>query len=129
MSTVEAVTRTLLLFGERPATGEAGGFQVQELKGGIVAVRWRPPDRTRGSDAGLAFLEEYACLLRAAGIYALVTTEAGDPRVLCSPVSPSRLRAECQLGTVATRQRVAARFSRAAPYPATGGCPARPCGR
>jgi hypothetical protein len=84
MATVDSVTRVLLRFGEHQATQEAGGFQVQGLKGGIVAIRWRPPDRTRDSDAGLAFLEEYARLLRDAGIDALVTTEAGDPRVLCS---------------------------------------------
>ena len=85
MPTVKAVRAVLLHVGEQPATQRAGGFDARDLGGEFIAVRWHPPPDGRTSDAGLAFLEEYARLLRDAGIRALITTEDGDPRVVCSP--------------------------------------------
>ena len=85
MPTARAVTDALLLAGERRATRRAGGFRVDAPRGGAVIVRWCAPERERDSCAGLRFLEEYARLLRDAGICALVTTDGAEPRVLCSP--------------------------------------------
>ena len=85
MPTVRAVTGALLLAGERQATRLAGGFRVEAPRAGAVTVRWCAPERERDSWAGLGFLEEYARLLRDAGICALVTTDGAEPWVLCSP--------------------------------------------
>jgi hypothetical protein len=84
MPTVRAVTHALLLAGERRATGPTGGFHVDAPHAGVVTVRWCAPEREHDSYAGLGFLEEYARLLRDAGICALVTTDGAEPRVLCS---------------------------------------------
>ena len=85
MATVGMVREALLRAGERSATRGAGGFDIQGLRHGVVAVRWRPPHGEPASDGGLALLEDYARLLRDAGICALVTTAGEQPRVLCSP--------------------------------------------
>ena len=83
MPTIDTVTYALLRAGERRATRQAGGFQVEALDARTAAVRWCAPERQPDSDAGLAFVEEYARLLRSFGIAALVTTDRHDPRVLC----------------------------------------------
>ena len=63
MATVGMVREALLRAGERSATRGAGGFDIQGLRHGVVAVRWRPPHGEPASDGGLAFLEDYARLL------------------------------------------------------------------
>ena len=85
MSTVGAVTSVLLRAGERRATERAGGFQVEAPDARVVLVRWRAPRHQPHSAAGLAFVEEYARLLRDVGVSALVITDGGDPRVLVQP--------------------------------------------
>ena len=85
MSTVGVVTGALLRAGERRAPERAGGFQVEAPDARIVLVRWRAPRHQRHSAAGLAFVEEYARLLRDVGVSALVITDGGDPRVLVQP--------------------------------------------
>ena len=84
MLAAQTVTDTLLRAGGRPATGTAGGFRVEAPRHGSVIVRWHAPEGERNSSAGLGFIEEYARLLRDAGICAIVTTDGAGPRVLCS---------------------------------------------
>ena len=85
MSTIGVVTGALLRAGERRATERAGGFQVEAPAARVIFVRWRAPRHQPNSAAGLAFVEEYARLLRDVGVSALVSTDGGDPRVLVQP--------------------------------------------
>jgi hypothetical protein len=81
MPTIGAVTQALLRAGERRASRRTGGFRATGSGSGTVVVRWHAPER----GGGLAFLEEYAALLRDAGICAVVATDGPEPRVLCLP--------------------------------------------
>jgi len=82
MLTVGVVVRALVRAGELQATRRAGGFWVEAPDARTIVVRWYAPKHQPDSAAGLAFLEEYAHLLRNIGVAALITTDRADPRVL-----------------------------------------------
>lgn len=80
----DVVRQALIDGGERPyrARGRSAGFVVGHDADGMITVRWRVP-RGRDDGARLGYLEQYAGILRAAGLRAFVTLAAPEARVLC----------------------------------------------
>ena len=85
MPSIEAVEEALIQAGEWRAAPHIGGFRARTHAIGVVVVRWQPPaDRPDTGDA-VAFVEDYARILRHAGISVTVILDATGPRVLCVP--------------------------------------------
>jgi hypothetical protein len=85
MPSAKAIERALLSAGEPRARATVGGFQLKALGDGTVVVRWRSGTGTHADGADLAFVEEYAPILRAAGFNATVKADALGVSVLCVP--------------------------------------------
>jgi hypothetical protein len=85
MPSLSEVEQILLRAGERRASARVDGFHAKALGGGVVVVRWRARSGSDGAAAGVAFIEEYAPLLRDAGLNATVKADGHGVRVVCSP--------------------------------------------
>ena len=93
MPSVDAVEDALLRAGEWRAARNIGGFRAHSHADNEVIVRWHPPEGDPDSGDAVAFVEEYARVLRMAGIPATVILDSSGPRVLCVP-NRSALEAE-----------------------------------
>ena len=104
MPSVETVEEVLIQAGEWRAAPHCGGFHARTHAIGVVVVRWRPPEGRADAGDAVAFVEEYAQILRHAGISATVLLDATGPRVLCVPDDhePYRQRQPDQLRAAGT---------------------------
>jgi hypothetical protein len=84
MSSVEIVEEALIQAGEWRAAERTGGFQVTAPTIDAVIVRWCPPAFQPDTGDAIAFMEDYAWILRRAGFSATVVLDRAGPRVLCA---------------------------------------------
>jgi hypothetical protein len=85
MPSVEAVEEALIQAGEWRASRHIGGFRARTHAIDVVVIRWQPPVERPDLGDAIAYVEDYARILRRAGISATVILDASGPRVLCLP--------------------------------------------